>query len=531
MDERHDPDLEKALCRYEVISAYLALEPGRGQRGLLLQTLAAKQWTGLDGQPMQVSAETVRVWVRRYRALGLDGLRDSPRPPRGPRALTAEQIDLVCRLKREVPERSLDRLISIAEDMKLVPAGVLRRSTVHRALKAEGISRRSCRAPDKDDLDRFEALHSNDLWQSDMLVGPWLPDPEQPGKMRRAYLYAFLDDHSRLLLHGRFSFKGDLPALELVFRRCLQKYGQCRRVYYDNGQVYRSDHMRHIVATLGMHRICFTQVKRPEGHGKIEAFNHFVRTAFIAELRTAAVTTLDQLNEAFLAWADLSYNRKTHSETGQTPLDRWRADVARVRYADDEAIRQAFLWRETRTPDKTGIFSMLGTRYQVGPGLGKRRVEVRYDPEMLDEVEVWLDGKMRERVKPFEVRSCRRPKPAEPEPQAPAPTDCAPTADYLGHLVRKRAALRIAEPSPRELADQVRGRREEADRAVTDLLAGRLDPAVFDADVVRDFLYRFGPLDPERARASLDRLLAAGRADQHVSVYLEALLRDAGGQS
>lgn len=103
----------------------------------------------------------------------------------------------------------------------------------------------------------------NEMWQSDMLQGPWLPDPRRPKKARRSWLYAFLDDHSRLCLHGRFSFKGDLPALELVFRRSLQKYGVPRRVYYDNGAVYRSEHMRHVVACLGIEGITFTQVRRP----------------------------------------------------------------------------------------------------------------------------------------------------------------------------------------------------------------------------------------------------------------------------
>ena len=153
MEERHDPDLDQALCRYEVISAYLALAPGRGQRGPLLQQLASRQWTGPAGEPVTVSAETIRVWVRRYRRGGLDGLRDVARPRLGTQALAAEQVELLRRLKREVQERSMDRLIWIAEDMKLVPEGVLKRSTVHRVLKAAGLSRRACRVADREDLD------------------------------------------------------------------------------------------------------------------------------------------------------------------------------------------------------------------------------------------------------------------------------------------------------------------------------------------------------------------------------------------
>jgi transposase InsO family protein len=456
--------------------------------------------------------------------------------------LTPQQVQLVCELKREVPERSLDRLITIIEDMKLAPPGTIRRSTLHRVLQAEGLSARRCRLPDKQDLDRFEADAPNDLWQSDLLTGPWLPDPQRPGKMRRACLYAFVDDHSRHLLHGRFSFKGDLPALELVFRRCLQRFGQPVRVYYDNAQTYRSKHMRQIVATLGIHRIVFTEVKRPEGHGKIEALNYLIRTAFLAELKVAGITTLDQLNEAFLAWADLHYNRRIHDETGQKPVDRWRAGIERVRYADEEKLRQAFLWREDRSPDKAGVFSLFGVKYQVGPGLGRRRIQVRYDPERLEQVEVWHRGRFKERVKPFEVKTHRRPKPkdkpdkdkatAAAQAAAPAAGQAPPVANWIGHLVQKRRQHGFVEPEPRQLLAEALARRAAADQAIVELLGEHLDPAVCDEQSIRDYLERYGPFDAQRAKPVLQHLLAdGGRADHHVTYYLDAIRDHSDGGS
>jgi transposase InsO family protein len=526
-----DPELDKALMRYEVISAYLAMDPPRGQRRPLLKKLASRIWTGSDGEPLRVSAETIRVWVRRYRKKGLDGLRDKPRPQRGCQALTAEQAELAVRLKREVPERSLDRLITIMEDMKLVEPDVVKRSTLHRVLQSAGVSRLRGRVPDRQDLDRFEADAPNALWQSDMLTGPWLPDPERPGKMRRAYLYAFLDDHSRLLLHGRFSFKGDLPALELVFRRCLQKYGVCVRVYYDNGQTYRSRHMRQIVAILGIHPIIFTKTYRPMGHGKIEKLNELIRAAFLAELKASNITTLDQLNEAFGAWADLHYNRKVHGETGEAPLDRWRAGIERIQYADEEKLRQAFLWREKRTTDKAGVFSLFGVKYQVSAGLARRRIELLYDPEQLDLIEVWRKGVFRERVKPFAVRRHRRPKARVEKTAEPQTEPAAPAADWLGHLVEQRREQGFIEPSPRQLAEQAVARRAEADEAIVDLLAETLDEAVFDEAAIRDYLERYGPFDVERAQAVLERMLAdGGRPDHHVTLYLDAIRNHHGGE-
>lgn len=523
MDDMVDPRQDKALARYQVIAPYLAEDPPRGQRGPLRRKLARRVWIGPDGEPFTVTAGTIRKWVFRYRKKGLKGLMDAPRQRPGVQVLTAEQIELVCQLKKDVPERSLDRIISIAESTQKVKSGVLRRSTVHRVLQARGLSARKARVSDAKDLDRFEADAPNQLWHSDLLVGPWLPDPQRPGKMRRAYLYAVLDDHSRLLIHGRFSFKGDLPALELVLRRAFQKRGLCKRLYYDNAAVYRSRHMKQIVAMLGIHRIVYTRPYRPMGNGKQEALNRLIKSAFIAEIKASQITTLDALNEAFLAWSDTWYNRRCHAETGETPLERWQAGLARIHYLDDEDLRQAFLWKERRTPDKAGVFSLFGVRYQVGPEFARRRIEIRYDPEVLWEVEVWHNDEFVQRARPLQILSQRRPRVTETEATA-ADADNTPCVDWLGHLVQQRQQEGFIEPSPRALAEQARQRRAEADEAVLALLSKHLDADVVAPEAVRSWLASYGPLDPHQTAVVLHDLLDHGlHTDQHVTVILDAI--------
>jgi hypothetical protein len=281
--------------------------------------------------------------------------------------------------------------------------------------------------------------------------------------------------------------------------------------------------MRHIVATLGLHHPVFTRRKRPMGHGKIEALNRLIRSAFLAELKSSHITTLDALNEAFVAWADVEYNLRLHTETGELPLDRWRKAVEHIRYADDDKLRDAFLWGEDRTPDKSGVFCLLGERYQTT--VGRRRIKVRYDPEALAEIEVWLDGKFVERVRPFVVQTHRRPK---PRPKDGGLVACAPpakpTVDWLAHLVECRQRKSFLEPSPRQIVEGATARRLRWDNEVAALLQNRLDPAVFDEDVVREFLARFGPFDPAAVALALQTMFAHGaRPDQHPSVLLETL--------
>ena len=505
-----------AILRFQVISAYLADDPPRGQRGAKRAQLADKTWLLPDGSQRQFTAETIRSWVRRYRDGGLAALEDKPRAQRGTVALTEQQIELFCELKREVPERSLGRLIRIAEEMELVPKGVVRRSTLHRALHQRGLSGRPKPDATVTDLDRWEADFPNELWQSDMLAGPWLPDPAKPDKKRRAWLYAFLDDHSRKLLYGRFSFKGDLPGLELCFRQAIRKCGVPRRVYYDNGAVYRAKHMQQVCAALGVHRVHFTTPYRPQGHGKIEAFNRLCRAAFIAEVKASSITTLEQLNQAFAVWAERFYNQRVHGETQEAPRDRWRAGLDRVQHVEERALREAFQWSEHRKTDKTGIFGLHGRRFQVSAELSRKKVEVRYDPEHIDLVEVWFDGRFRERLTPFEVQRHRRPKAAQPTQE-----DREPIADWLGHMVGQHA-----QEGPYDPADELReelARRAEANAIVARILRDRIDPEVYDEAIVTDFLERHGPYEPGPADELIVMTVEQIGTGQHVRAYLEAL--------
>jgi len=511
----HDPITQKALFRYQVISGYLASDPPRGKRRLILEQLAAKPWMLQSGEAAGVKAETIRYWLRLYQRGGFEALKDKPRSDQGIRAIPKEVIEEACTLKLQVPERSIERIITIMENLQLASPGLLRRSTLHRALKARGLSHRKLTLPDRQDLDRFEADYANDLWQADMLQGPWLPDPKHPDKMRRSYLYAFIDDASRLLLYGRFFFKGDLPALELVFKRALQRYGKPLRVYYDNGMVFKSNHMKILCAELGIHKPIHTSPYRPQGHGKIEAFNRFCVNNFIAEVKASKLNTLDQLNEAFFAWVDEEYNHRKHSELTMSPKKRWLKDSSRIEYLDEEKIRVAFLWRELRTPDKTSVIKLFTRSYKVSTTLAKQRLEVRYDPEHLHQIEIYLNGAFRQRAKPLQISPHRGPKELLPLPQEPKPEE---KIDYLAWLTQThQKKTKITSTGKGD--EKSRGSSRDLQDFLA-LLQQHIHPDVFDPSLATEFFDTFGPFDMARIKHMLADLLAAHPANLHLSFYL-----------
>ena len=126
--------------------------------------------------------------------------------------------------------------------------------------------------------------------------------------------------------------------------------------------------------------------------GKIERYFSSLRLQFMPEVETSEVATLAELNESFWAWLELIYHRTKHSETEQTPLERFQAGLAEIRSADAETLRKAFLWRETRKVRRDGRIELQGNTYQVPAHLAGRKIELRFDPFDLSNLEIWLDG-------------------------------------------------------------------------------------------------------------------------------------------
>jgi putative transposase len=151
------------------------------------------------------------------------------------------------------------------------------------------------------------------------------------------------------------------------------------------------------------------------------------------------VTTLPQLNESLLAWLEVIYHRKVHSETGQAPLERYRQDdTPSSRPADPTELRHAFLHREQRTVTTTATFPFQGNRYRVAAFLRNQKVELRYDPFDLTRIEVWFQNTFLQLAEPDHVVTTVHPD-VEPDPLPTPPPDTG--LDYLALLRAERERL------------------------------------------------------------------------------------------
>ena len=152
-------------------------------------------------------------------------------------------------------------------------------SSVHRLLKREGLNRPAQQKPE--DRRKYEAELANDIWQSDVMHGPMVRVGD---KMRKSYLIAFLDDHSRLVPHAEFYLSEGLACFLDAFKMGLLKRGLPRKLYTDNGAAFRSRHLEQVCASLGI-ALVHARPYRPQGKGKIERFFGRVDRASLRVLR------------------------------------------------------------------------------------------------------------------------------------------------------------------------------------------------------------------------------------------------------
>jgi len=431
-----------ALFKYTLILPLLRGEYPPGGKGRLREQIAAGRYEIPNSSRTWVSVPTLARWERIYRSEGFEGLKPKPRSDRGKlRALSPETLDRAETLKREQPRRSARTLIHILNQDQTNPITeesiaprTLRR---HLALRdATAIQLLHPQRPKP--YQRFERSHFGDLWQGDAMHGPKLPNPAKPDKKRQVFLFAFLDDHTRLVPHAQFYWNEQLPRLEDCFKRAMLRYGRPLAIYADRGKVYTSRHLNTICAALGVQRILGTPYY-PEGRGKIERFFQFVQSDFLPELATSEVDTLSLLNESLLAWLEVVYHRKLHSETGQAPLERYRQDPGPAsRPVAPEELRQAFLHRAQRKVTKTATFSFKNNRYSVPAFLRRQTIQIRYDPLDLTHMEVWHRDTFLQLAEPEQIVTTTHPD-AKPDP-VPAPAVHS-GMDYLALLRLERERL------------------------------------------------------------------------------------------
>ena len=369
-----------ARLRFSVVGPLLASPPPRGELQASLEELSARKWRHpTSGEWVQFGLSTIERWyylARNEKQDPVTALQRKRRSDSGqhPGLSLALREALVLQY-RQHPSWSYqlhaDNLVALAEqkpELGSVPAY----ATVLRFMKAQGLFKRPRRGPvhspgaraaehrfESREVRSYENPYVHGLWHLDFHDGSLRV--LQGGRWVYPVLLGVLDDRSRLCCHAQWYLGEGAEELCHGLSQAFAKHGLPRALLDDNGSAMIAAETEQGLERLGIvseHTLYYS----PFQNGKQESFWGQIEGRLLPMLEGVPDLSLSALNEATLAWAEMEYNRKLHSELGMTP---WQAalqhkDVGRP-CPNSEALRLAFTAEWTRKVRRSDLTTSLKT--------------------------------------------------------------------------------------------------------------------------------------------------------------------------
>jgi transposase InsO family protein len=367
-----------ALFRYGIISDFINLPPGT--RGLYAQIKkkAEQDYIIPGSRRTRVAEETIRSWLKKYRAGGFDALLPKERKDKGKaRRLPLEIADVLLAVKEDNLELTVPLVIKKARESGKIPGDIrLPESTIYKLLARNGLTKKES-SPDKDHR-RFSYQYAGDLWMSDVMHGPAIKNVS--GRKRKTYLIAFIDDATRVIPYAAFAHSENTASFMEVFRQAILRRGIPQRLFVDNGSAFRSHHLSLVCAKLGI-TLIHARAYHAAAKGKIERWFRTIRLQFLPMLTKENMQSLASMNSALWLYIEIEYHRTRHRMLKETPLDCWANVGQRVRYPEPGVdLEDLFLFESKRKVQKDRTVSLNGMIYEIDAALVGETVTLRYNP-------------------------------------------------------------------------------------------------------------------------------------------------------
>ncbi len=357
-----------------------------------IKKVSESPFTDEEGNQRRFTWRTISTWLYRYKVAGVTSMSPKKRSDKG--------------LTRKIsPEELLEALNQVLPLFQ--KKGRWRKSALYRAMIEKGLVNKNALAPTtfyrflrdyellkpeeecKSKLRMaFAMQYANQLWQADTLFGPHMKDDS--GRMVQSKLIAFIDDASRLIVHGEF-YPGETSShLVSSLRAAFYKRGIPEGLYVDNGSIYVGQELTMVCARVGC-ILRHTPVRDGAAKGKIERFFRTVRESFLS--RNLDLSSFTLLNRQFHTWVEENYNAAIHSAIGMKPIDRFALDNKRIRFLPPDSVTdELFFCQETRKVKKDNTFSFDGRRFEAPVTLHNSEIEIRFDRLKKESVVVYYKG-------------------------------------------------------------------------------------------------------------------------------------------
>lgn len=374
-DEKHDI----ALMRYSAIAPVIneSLPPGQSLHSYFVSA-AEHPYTLPNGHTKKFSPATIERWYREYKKEGFDGLIPAGRKDAGKtRSLDDDAKEFIRYMKETYP-----RMPATVIYRQMLESGVCTRnsvseSTVNRFVNQFMTDRRMT---NNRDMRRYERPHINEVWCGDSSVGPRL---NVDGTKKKVYIIALIDDASRFIVGIDVFFNDTFVNLMSVIKSAVSKYGRPKTFNFDNGSAYKNKQMELLAARIGS-AINYCQPYTPTSKAKVERWFRTLKDHWMASLDMRIIRNLDELRRSLWNYVN-EYNHTPHSAlAGKSPVDRFFSEPEQIRRLQQTDIDQSFLLEIERTVSADSVVVIDHTEYEVDYRFAKRRIRLRYSPDLSD---------------------------------------------------------------------------------------------------------------------------------------------------
>ncbi len=339
-----------------------------------LESICANKYIVPGFGKKEYAPATIKGWLLNYKKFGFDGLLPKIRSDFGKsRTLSRKQKEFIIDMKNENYKFSAKHIYNA-----MLVNGIAKAESLSLATVTRFISNNNLKAKQLDPVERraFEMANPNDCWQSDVSVGPYL---YIDGKKKKTYLVMFLDDCSRLVIHGEFYFEENLINLESVLKKAIAKRGIPKKIFVDNGSIYHSHQLNMICASLGT-VLSYAKAYSPESKGKIERSFRTIKDRWMNIINWDKITSIEELNSMFNEFIEHEYNNHLHSAISMKPLDRFMSNVDNLKFiASKEKLDKIFLHRVTRKVKKDATISLNSIIFEVPQIFIGQKIHIRFE--------------------------------------------------------------------------------------------------------------------------------------------------------
>lgn len=385
MDEKSKEKI--ALFRFSLIAPLINDTYQEPTAKAYLESICARVYDVPFYGKREYSPATVKGWLLEYRKHGIEGLYPVQRCDKGAsRSLSESVKQYVTDLKAIHPKRSAKSIYLELVAKGMICAGSISISTLQRFIQNNCLQ--SCGFEPKDRR-AFEMEYPGDCWQTDISVGPYLTIN---GRKLKTYLVAYIDDSSRAVMASAFFFEQNLAAVLSVFKMAVQRRGIPKKLFMDNGKVFRSEQLQLICASLGT-IVSYAEPFQPQSKGKIERWFQTLQSQWLNLLDWNKISSIEELNEMLYDYVENTYHQRIHSSIKSKPIDKYIAHIDRIRFVPSkQELDFMFLYRVTRKVKNDATIPISNVIFEVPAKYTGEQIKVRYDPTSLDKVYIFDDS-------------------------------------------------------------------------------------------------------------------------------------------